>query len=181
MTKHFNPHTGLYIDTLDSVTFFVYTRRSNCPRRLIHTSKSIKTALETYNLFKIFDGDYKYLEGNNGLILRETSKDVRESYRGKKITPNYERKKVHLQNTPRELVDKFNEACNITLYNVDKTPYASEVLTCLMIQFCKMSQEERNYVVESNHQDIIKYQMLSGGDNMPTIKQYLDKTEDDLL
>ena len=182
MSTHLNPLTGKYIDTLDSNVFYVYTRRSNCPRRLIHTSKSIVNALEAFNLFKVFQGDYKYLEGNKGQILRETSIAVRESYRGMKITPNYERKKVHLQNTPKELVDKFNELCEDVIYNTDKTPAASKVLTCLMIYFCKLTQEERNATVENNHHDILKYQMLSGGDNMPAIKKYLNNTvEDDLL
>jgi hypothetical protein len=152
--------------------FVVYTRRSNSPKRLIHTGNNLETALTVYTSFKVFKGDFKYLFWVNGmvehLIYRATSSQVRAPMKGKRNSISYNYKQVQCNTVPTSLISDLLKALKpfdgLTINN--GVPY-------LIAHFCSLSYEERIILLANAKSQITRHVILSGGDNSKDVKDYL--------
>jgi len=184
MTSYFDKSSGVHLDLKDSQIFNVYTRRSNCPKRLIYSGNDIDKAIDTYNTFKVFKGDYKYVYLQDGTILYRTQgTGVRPSYRGKKLIPNFKKSLLPIRNMPSALLEELKTKNSLLLSPQGSKLSLASTILILISTFCEFSEEERQNIITESYGDIVKYQMLSGGDNTVKIKDYLSSIvkDDDLL
>lgn len=164
--------------------FTVYTRRSNCNKRLIHSGTDYERALERFNTFKVFSGDYKYLNvlapNSNAeeILMRTTGEGTRQNYQGKHIKPNYEKKLLQIGNIPMSLYKEFSE--NTGDLSV------TQVILALMADFVTMATEQKKELMRDTEETILTYKMDSGLDNTKEVRDYLitnvnTRVDDELL
>jgi hypothetical protein len=171
MSRQFDHNTNKILDFAPKTVFTVYTRRSNCRKKVIYTGTNINKALEVFHGFKVFANDYKYLMYNEAgidhIIYRNVGEGKRASYQGKHEGGNYKRKRLQNDTIPLSLWQAFEKA----LVGINLTP--QKALPILLASFYRLSDSAKAELIEINMPEVIRQVMLSGGDNTKEIKEYL--------
>lgn len=183
--KHHDVNSNKILDFPPNTVYSVYTRRSNCVKRLIHSGKDINAALKAYHSFKVFQQDYKYLfytyEGKEVMLYRTSGEGSRPNYQGKKLLPNHRSIPIQVNGIPETLYKSFKES----LVGIrDKDNFSISVtstLPVLMAYFIQLTDDDRKTLIASMQETIIKNMILSGGDNTKEVRDYLISETDELL
>ena len=184
-TKKHDPLSGKVLDFPTGTVFTVYSRRSNCPKRVLYTGKDIHKALSTFHTFKVFSQDYKYLVYHDGhlehIIYRTAGEGKRASYQGRRSGANYHKKRVQIESIPLHLWEVFNKAARELTDDSGLAMTASSVLPYMMAHFYCLNLEDRQALIKKYDSELMQQIILSGGDNTKKIKEYLTENLDDEL
>ena len=179
MKKKADVIAGKILEFPLNTVFSIYTRRSNCKKKLIHAGKSLDKALDIFHKLKVFDKDYKYLMFRQGGVDQIIYRNAGEGHRAKmqgsnRGKPHEIRKRMQIESIPITLWDSFNLAVqNIVIEG--KEISVSRVLPRLVSYFINLSEEEKIKLLEDNYLEVVRHTYLSGGDNTEAVKKFLVK------
>lgn len=184
MTTHkkaYDPATNKLMDFEANTVFTVYTRRSNCAKKVIYTGKDINKALKIFHNFKVFDRDYKYLMflegGIEHILYRNVGTGVRPKMQGRREGMNYLRKRVQIESVSLSLWNEFYEQLKVLKKTRGAKAPPSVVIPHLIAYFCSLTPEQQMEFLNDTYDSVMKHIILSGGDNNKKIQEHLVATE----
>jgi hypothetical protein len=117
------PITKEFFEYPNNCEFYVYSRKSNSPKRLIYVGKNVNKAWELYQSIKLFKMDFKYLyfcdiaaySGEQQLIKKKSGTDARPLHArslAKRSSVNYLGKSVGpFRDVPKTLATEMRIFC----------------------------------------------------------------------
>jgi hypothetical protein len=164
--------------------YLVYSRRGNCPKRLLKRTTDLQTAKDIYKTVRVYKGDYKYLyreyqdTKEQELLKRDTSKTPRNySFKGL----NKSRPFLHKSLPPTHLLPLtiFNKAKNLTEFSTSdgRMLSVSKIHRLLLAHITSIPLQEALEFLSTASLELKKQQDLSEEEIYNKIKE----EEEDLL
>lgn len=188
MKQYYYAPTNLTYNFSETDHICVYIRRSNGKKKILFASLNPQSAFDFYDKFKVFDGDIKYLQIDNGssfkVLLRQSGTGARpKNYIGVKEEVNFKVGAIpNMPNVPITLLNALKECTPYhSIPNTHKRVTRNKLICALLSYFVSLDCDQRQKLLEVAFKEYYIHKMKSGGNPVEEIKDIMAKVNDELL